>query len=321
MPKSRRSTSSATRTRRSSSPRNVADRSGPVLDIGTATGALLVALRDLGFTSLHGVEPSPDAARKAQGAHGLDVVVGDMRRPRALGAEFGLVSYVAVLEHLVDPRRHAARGRRPSRPDGSFSSASLTRVRFSDHVDAPFQEFSVEHINYFTTRRSRTLLGAVGLEVVAERSIVVIRVGTDADGPAHRGPLSPTASSARIRIDRLESTTSARYIARVPRRRPASCEQIARLARSAEPDLRLGHRDERPAPAWDVAARRVQHRGVSRLEPALRRAGARGPPGDGARDAREPSTPRSWCLRRQPDGDRSGRARAVRADVPLILMY
>src|SRR5450759_2819775 len=36
---------------------NVGDRTGSVLDIGTATGGLLVALRDLGFTSVHGVEP------------------------------------------------------------------------------------------------------------------------------------------------------------------------------------------------------------------------------------------------------------------------
>ena len=45
---------------------NITDRSVPVLDIGTATGDLLVALRDLGFSSVHGVEPSPEAARKAQ---------------------------------------------------------------------------------------------------------------------------------------------------------------------------------------------------------------------------------------------------------------
>ena len=37
----------------------------PYLDIGTATGDLLVALRDVGFANVHGVDPSPDAARKA----------------------------------------------------------------------------------------------------------------------------------------------------------------------------------------------------------------------------------------------------------------
>ena len=61
---------------------HVTDRTGPVLDIGTATG-LLVALRDLGFTSVHGVEPSPDAARMAREAHGLDVVAGDARTARS----------------------------------------------------------------------------------------------------------------------------------------------------------------------------------------------------------------------------------------------
>ena len=82
---------------------HVSDRTGPVLDIGTATGALLVALRDLGFTSVHGVEPSPDAARVAREAHGLDVVAGDVRTATAGDTRFSVISLVAVLEHLVDP--------------------------------------------------------------------------------------------------------------------------------------------------------------------------------------------------------------------------
>ena len=57
---------------------HVPDRAGAILDIGTATGSLLVALRELGFTSVHGVEPSAEAARRARDTYGLDVIAGDV---------------------------------------------------------------------------------------------------------------------------------------------------------------------------------------------------------------------------------------------------
>ena len=67
---------------------HVPDRDGPILDIGTATGDFLVALREVGFTSLHGVDPSPDAARKALESHGLDVTPGTRVSRRRHGIPF-----------------------------------------------------------------------------------------------------------------------------------------------------------------------------------------------------------------------------------------
>lgn len=162
---------------------HVVDRAGAVLDIGTATGALLVALRDIGFTSVHGVEPSPEAARKARETHGLDVIAGDARAAKAWTAGFAVVSLVAVLEHLVDPGQALREIVDLLNADGILYLLVPDAARFSDHVDAPYQEFSVEHINYFTAASLKNLLASVGLEVVVEQATVVNQ-SQDSDGPA-----------------------------------------------------------------------------------------------------------------------------------------
>ena len=162
---------------------HVVDRDGPVLDIGTATGGLLVALRDLGFANVHGVEPSPDAAQKAQELYGLDVIAGDVRSARSLSDDFAVVSLVAVLEHLVDPAASLQEIAELLRPDGTLYLLVPDASRFSDHLDAPYQQFSVEHINYFTSASLKNLLASVGLEVAVERGTVV-KVSDDASGPA-----------------------------------------------------------------------------------------------------------------------------------------
>src|SRR4051794_17574167 len=39
---------------------HILDLDAPILDVGTATGAFLLALRDVGFQRLYGVDPSPE---------------------------------------------------------------------------------------------------------------------------------------------------------------------------------------------------------------------------------------------------------------------
>ena len=56
----------------------VVDRTVPVLDVGTATGGFLLALREAGFERPFGVDPSPDAVRVARDAFCLDVAVGGL---------------------------------------------------------------------------------------------------------------------------------------------------------------------------------------------------------------------------------------------------
>ena len=155
------------RTRREFIAAHVADRDSPVLDIGTATGrpprgAARPRLQRAFTASSH--RPRRPATRARR--HGLDVIAGDARRQRRHGpSSFAVVSLVAVLEHLVDPAAALQRDHRTAAiRTAPCTCWSPTRRRFSDHVDAPYQEFSVEHINYFTPASLRNLLASVGLE-------------------------------------------------------------------------------------------------------------------------------------------------------------
>ena len=93
---------------------HLVDRDMPILDVGTAAGGFLVALRDAGFTRPFGVDPSPDAICVARDTFHLEVAVGGLSAAGALGSEFGLVSYVAVLEHVLTPREQISGGHEPA---------------------------------------------------------------------------------------------------------------------------------------------------------------------------------------------------------------
>ncbi len=212
----------------------VIDRNAPVLDIGTATGALLLALRDIGFTSLHGVEPSPDAARVARETHGLDVVAGDTRTARAWGIRFSVVSLVAVLEHLVEPAVVLRDVAELLATDGILYLHVPDAARFRDHVDAPYQQFSVEHINYFTAASLKNLLACAGLEVVAERTIVV-RQSDDADLSVVEVLCRRTDRRTSIECDSGGVTELRSYITRSAEKEAGVFARIAELAEVQSP--------------------------------------------------------------------------------------
>ncbi len=162
---------------------HVVDRGLPVLDVGTATGGFLQALRAAGFMRPYGVDPSPDAVRHARDQLGLDVAVGGLDAAAAWGLEFGLVSYVAVLEHVLEPREQVRAVARHLRTGGCIFVSVPDAGAFRDHVDAPFQEFSVEHINFFTGQSLANAMAAEGYSLVAQRTFV-LAWGTNCEGPA-----------------------------------------------------------------------------------------------------------------------------------------
>jgi SAM-dependent methyltransferase len=212
---------------------HVPDRDGPVLDIGTATGELLVALRDIGFTSVHGVEPSPEAARKAREIHRLDVIAGDARAAKAWSSGFSVVSLVAVLEHLVDPATALRETAELLNADGTLYLLVPDTARFSDDLDAPYQEFSVEHINYFTLASLTNLLAVAGLEVAVARASVV--KGQDTNGPAIEVLCRRTDHPPAVLVDMHGVNDLRRYIADSAAKEAGVLTRIAELADRQSP--------------------------------------------------------------------------------------
>ena len=213
---------------------HVADCTRPVLDIGTATGALLVALRKLGFTSVHGVEPSGEAARVARETHGLDVITGDARAAGACGAGFAVVSLVAVLEHLVDPGAALREAAELLTAAGVLYLHVPDAARFRDHVDAPYQQFSVEHINYFTPMSLKNLVASAGFEVEVERAIVVEQ-SADTEVSAVEVLCRRTDQRLDVRYDSDGVDALRQYIARSADKETVVLGRIAELAEDQSP--------------------------------------------------------------------------------------
>jgi SAM-dependent methyltransferase len=212
---------------------HVIDRTVPVLDVGTATGGFLVALREAGFERPLGVDPSPDAVRVARDTFNLDVIVGGLDEAKAWGFEFGLVSYVMVLEHVLEPREQVREVSRLLRRDGFLFVSVPAAGSFKDHVDAPFQEFSVEHINYFTSRSLANAMGAEGFAPVAER-VVMLSLGSDGHGPALEAVYRWDGIVRPPQPDPTAADDMREYIRRCGGTEVSTLERIGRLASSGE---------------------------------------------------------------------------------------
>jgi 2-polyprenyl-3-methyl-5-hydroxy-6-metoxy-1,4-benzoquinol methylase len=212
---------------------HVADRRAPVLDVGTATGGFLDALRNAGFERLYGVDPSPEAARVARDELGLDVAVGGLDAAAGWALDFGLVSYIEVLEHVLDPRVQLRAVSRRLRRDGFVFVSVPDAGSFKDHVDAPFQEFSVEHVNFFTRHSLANVMGAEGYTLVAER-VVVLPLGTNGHGPAIEAVYRWHGAASETRPDDFGTNDIGEYIRRSEQAEASILERIAGLAASGE---------------------------------------------------------------------------------------
>jgi 2-polyprenyl-3-methyl-5-hydroxy-6-metoxy-1,4-benzoquinol methylase len=91
------------------------DRAASVLDIGCGTGALLVRMRERGYTSLAGIDIAPPSAMPGMRFYSLDL--DDPRFPLADGS-IDLALAVEVLEHIENVGAFLAEIRRVLSPKG-----------------------------------------------------------------------------------------------------------------------------------------------------------------------------------------------------------
>ena len=147
------------------------DRQAPVLDIGCATCGMLTALKKQGYQKLLGMDPSPQCAQLGRKNYDIDVVTGTVKDLNQLPENFGLVLLSGVLEHLYDPNTVLQDIRARLTEGGLLYLVVPDADRFVDFMDAPFQQFSLEHIHFFTSASLINLLRMNGFEPVKTRLI------------------------------------------------------------------------------------------------------------------------------------------------------
>lgn len=123
---------------------------GRVLDVGCATGGLLATMKSRGCHDVLGLDPSPGCAEAAGRLHGIRVLTGTVVDIPVVEGQFDVLILIGVLEHVRDFATFLDRIRGLTTPGGIIYVEVPDASNFSATVDAPFQEFSVEHINYFS---------------------------------------------------------------------------------------------------------------------------------------------------------------------------
>jgi SAM-dependent methyltransferase len=92
-------------------------RDGSILDVGAGSGGALLAIRNLGFTRLAGLEIDPAAAQHARDLN-LDVRCGELLGSDFSEASFDLIRMGHVIEHVLDPMAALHRAYELLKPGG-----------------------------------------------------------------------------------------------------------------------------------------------------------------------------------------------------------
>lgn len=143
-----------------------------LIDVGCATGELLVQLRRLGFKSLTGLDPSESCVRYGSEQLGLRIIRGvlDMRPENE--RPFDVLVLSAVLEHIPELDASIEQMASWVGTEGQVVLEVPDAAHFADAFNAPYQEFSVEHINFFSAESLTNLMEKHGFRAQAERHYV-----------------------------------------------------------------------------------------------------------------------------------------------------
>ena len=178
---------------------------------------MLAALKKQGYADLLGVDPSPSCASTAAELHGIEVLTGTISNVPCGQRKFDLIVLSNILEHVRDLKPALLRLCKILADSGMLYAQVPDASRFAGRDDAPFQEFSTEHINFFSAVSLANLMGELGFKAVLSEEAAYYQ---------DQGALLPMVDAVFQRV----STT------RFPRRRQShgTCpaEVCARVARS-----------------------------------------------------------------------------------------
>jgi len=147
-------------------------KSATILDAGCATGGLLSALREQGFNSLAGLDPSPRCAAACR-ERGFPAYVGSIGSAPADMPKFDCIVLSHVLEHVFDIPAFFAAVQRLLVPGGHLYLETPDAARYAEYLFAPFQEFNTEHINHFSARALKNTARRFGFSpVLVEQKLV-----------------------------------------------------------------------------------------------------------------------------------------------------
>lgn len=208
-----------------------------LLDIGCTTGGLLAEFRHRGFSRLMGIDPSPSCARITGQLHGIPARSLRLCALDQLGEQFDTIFLIGVLEHLRDVDSSLHKVKTCLRPGGFIYLEVPDATRYDQHFSAPFQFFSMEHVNYLSPASLRTLLERHGFSCVFTERVTRHLSPKSIEptiGGLFRWDATSSSMAAKMRDDETGPALE-RYIQQSRDRERGILERINALADAGRP--------------------------------------------------------------------------------------
>ena len=157
-----------------------------ILDIGCATGRMLGLLKQRGYSNVLGIDPSETCVRLAQELYGVKVLPYTISTMPDWRENFDVVLLVAVIEHVQHLHPLLDRVGAILAPQGLLLVEHPDVRRFTPQANGPFQEFSTEHISFFSARSLENLMQHHGFTAIHS---------FQEDRPSVEGVLEPSSTS------------------------------------------------------------------------------------------------------------------------------
>jgi len=211
----------------------VPDTAARIVDVGCGNGDVLGLFRRAGRENLLGVDPAEHSGEAARRLYGIEVVTGSVLAMPAVAGGADLVMLSAVLEHVrrVGPALRQVADALAT--DGCVYVEVPDLERFSCDGSMPFQQFSVEHINYFTSASLAAAAAGVGLRL--EESWTAARRTGVSEEPVLCGVFRRDPAVTR-RGDKDETGAAAlrRYVAQCESRERPLRERLLELTTAGD---------------------------------------------------------------------------------------
>jgi len=138
------------------------DKTAPIVDIGCARSEILRSLRNLGFSNLTGIDPSVKNVEylKNKGINGIHATIGTVDTSK----QYKIVLFLAVLEHIQNLHQTLDTLYAITAMNG-LVIISVPDMTVPASGEFPYQEFSREHINYFTDISLSNLMIKYGFHI------------------------------------------------------------------------------------------------------------------------------------------------------------
>lgn len=210
-----------------------------MLDIGCATGGLLAVLRQRGFGPVLGADPSPACGATARRLHGVEVRTATIRDLAGWRDRFDVVFMIGVLEHLRDVAEAVRIAVGLLRPGGRLFVAVPDVTGLAASRNAPYQQFSMEHVNFFSRDSLHRLMAGSGL---APRQVWqdMIEWRENVTEPVLAVLYENAAEVSGVERDQLTEPALGRYVEASRRADAAILDRIDALVASGESILVWG---------------------------------------------------------------------------------